>query len=378
MFILLFILSTIVSQTFPAQIKGTYLDLDNPKNNDVDISNVKDAVCRITFNKDPSLTCSATLISSTRLLTAAHCFTTGTDDTMDPNRQVVRVDCGFKSFDSYKHSLIKKNGSFASFYSVTQDITMVVLDPYYKIDGTTPIEVVDKNTLIAILPLKITNSLAGTLNNKIKCIIAGYGLDNNNKKGVLHMAELPNTNFSFNWLETLPGANLEPSYLNPTYKEPKGKGTGYWDLMKDNIFSIAPTPSNHIAGGDSGGPLLCKINNKWMLAGIGSVTIPGKSDSWSIARTDFLTEKQLSDIKALENVSCNDIVTNVELEDIKPENINLNKLCKKFKDMNCQASSPSDFPTLLFIDRCKKEEGNIFKSNDDGIKTFKDLVPKKQ
>jgi len=300
MAILFFVFSIILSPTYSRLIIGNYINLNDPE-----VAGIKDAMCRITGtsdnNPDPNaiFTCSATLISDTELLTARHCV---------ENSKVTGIDCGFKAEGMYKYSIRSKlpfiTLSDDSIYPHPEglgdqvtDLAIVYLKPCNKATWITPVEVVNKETLIQILvspnlPTKYVSPMYELerayppMPIITKCIMAGYGVDNDQKFNILHIAKLIDSDGDN--ITTFPV--VYSKYLDSKVKISKCQG----NCMDQ--FEAGKELKNRYWRGDSGGGLLCqnRRDNKWKLVGINIAS----GNGWQIAHTDFLSTKQEAQLKS--------------------------------------------------------------------------------
>lgn len=141
--------------------------------------NGPESVCRILSRGDKGLSiCSGALISSNKILSAAHCIR--------PDHTITTVECGYQGFDAsnlqselsitgstiYTKGVVFKESANAIAYAVNEetDQSLITLDRE-----------------LSLQPMKVATELHGE--NAI-CYFSGYGFDNNATAGRLNTGKI--------------------------------------------------------------------------------------------------------------------------------------------------------------------------------------------
>ncbi len=233
-----------------------------------------ESVCqlKIVTSSGDTLICSGTLISKTKILTAHHCMNEGI--------KKITADCGYIRENkrgkaqfkekkltvdpSYKKNKYLPKKMQTDLNSIGFDYAVVNLESESNLEPTPILN--DRSKFDALFEdTVIAGKTRRTLKVNSECRITGYGDNNDNRIGTLNTAELLTGK---DFIMTAESIGKKPD------------GTAYYYLKRSDFEKLEDgasldqmaglSDSNFTEHGDSGGPLLCKIEGKWTIVGVNS------------------------------------------------------------------------------------------------------------
>lgn len=195
---------------------------------------VPEATCRLAVEKDGEedfKSCSATLISPTKIVTANHCFTDGVIGVPAIPARMGRATVICTDSKGIAHPAHLDSQEFMFSPDLSQDTVLAELE--LPITDVSPMKVATDSEINQIM----SNPIA------YECAVVGYGKDNQGVIGTKHGA-LITTGLRY-------------------------KGDSAIEFSQETDLN----PSKAIIqNGDSGGSLICKLNNEWKLIGVNKET----------------------------------------------------------------------------------------------------------
>jgi hypothetical protein len=247
-------------------------------------SSLPDSVCQLVVLKPDNSAksiCTASLISSTEIGTSAHCLEAFRDKQTDLR---LAIKCGYRNVtkEDLRIQLTDKGTPFYSegvSFAESLEPDAIYIDPKYKSDDDSSIH--DQARIVlkkpsSLLAVDVANSedvqalayvaMLNTVPTFDSCLVSGFGLNSKDTAG------LP---FSATYASIFQIDGLFISYRSvPSIPE-----------AQKNDFSTAAEAANPVRAyarfllkykyidasldvGDSGGPVVCLVNDKWQLVGV--------------------------------------------------------------------------------------------------------------
>lgn len=212
------------------------------------------AVCRM-LNRNPDQTlkgiCSATLVAPNKVLTAGHCIPKA--------GQTLTVECGFLGYTQSELSLEKTASGSQVYTKGVHFKESAIALPFFKdLSRDTAILILDKN--LTATPIKILPEIK--FEDTAHCLMAGYGRTNDTTGGILYRGVQGRRGY-------FPGGLATYSVLKAIgvtqadVDEEGGKKISEKSFITDDMVDVMGRP------GDSGSPLLCKLENgETVIAGV--------------------------------------------------------------------------------------------------------------
>lgn len=211
-----------------------------------------DSLCRIVMSDTTGFgICSGNLVSSNRILTAAHCVE-------DLSKEAkIKVSCGYRGFEAKKLIPQKTKSGNTVFLTGVHFAEEAVgisysIHPNWKKDGDSyDTAIIQLDRALPILPMKVLPKLPA--NKPLACWSAGYGISKGISMGFLQVGEMDPEQLQKN-LFSFVELNFTSILTNPA--EEDNLLTEVQTILR---YSVKETMHGAVmVYGDSGGPVYCK------------------------------------------------------------------------------------------------------------------------
>lgn len=218
------------------------------------------AVCRM-LKRNPDQTlkgiCTGTLVAPRKILAAAHCIPQAAD-------QVLTVECGFQGYTQSELSIEKTESGNQVYTKGVHFKESAIARPFFKdLSRDTAIFILDKDMTSS--PIRILPEIA--FEETAHCQMAGYGRTNDTTAGILYRGVQGKRGYFPGGLASV--SSLKAKGVTPADVEDgaKAKKISEKSFITEGMVEVMGRP------GDSGGPLLCQLENgETVVAGVFSFT----------------------------------------------------------------------------------------------------------